>query len=385
MKLSARLRRALRTRHYSRRTEDQHVWWVRRFVRFHQLRNPADMAEAEVTAFLTHLAVRERIASATQNQALCALIFFYRHVLGRKLGLLADLVRAKQAGRLPIVLTRGEVQAVLSRLAGRHRLVGALLYGSGLRLMEALTLRVKDIDLARCEVRLRRGKGGKDRVTVLPAALVEPMREHLRRVRELHEKDLAEGAGGVELPGALERKYPRAGRGWAWQWVFPAARLGASRETGEVRRHHLHPTAVQRDFARAVRDSGISKPATCHTMRHSFATHLLESGYDIRTVQELLGHHDLRTTMIYTHVLNRGGLGVRSPADCLPELALDLAGPRPAADSGLRAGAGSRSPAVATGADTGLPLGASSGSPAVAARAHAGTPGCRQGDGRPPP
>jgi integron integrase len=318
MRLSMQLRRALRVRHYSRRTESQYVWWLRRFVRFHGLRNPAGMAEAEVSAFLTHLAADEHVAASTQNQALAALLFFFRHVLGRRLGLLDELVRAKRPARVPVVLTPEEVRAVLARLTGERWLVGALLYGSGLRLMEALSLRVKDLDLVRREVRVRCGKGDRDRVTVLPQSLVAPIGSHLERVRTLHERDLAEGAGRVVLPGALERKYTKARCAWVWQWVFPARRPMVDQATGERRRHHVHPTAVQRDFAKAVGASGIAKRASCHTLRHSFATHLLEAGYDIRTVQELLGHRDVRTTMIYTHVLNRGALGVRSPADGLP-------------------------------------------------------------------
>jgi integron integrase len=317
MKLLERTRQALRTRHYSPRTEESYVRWLRRFVRFHGLRNPTEMAEPEVSRFLAHLAVEAHVSPATQSQALGALLFFYRHVLGRRLGQVAGIERAKQPKRLPVVLTPGEVRAVLTKLRGDAWLVAALLYGSGLRLMEALTLRVKDVDLERQEVRLRRAKGAKDRVTVLPSGLRGVLRSHLAEVRRLHEADVAAGGGRAELPGAMERKAPRAAREWAWQWVFPSRRTWRDPVLGEERRHHMHPTVVQRAFADAVRSSGIAKRATCHTLRHSFATHLLEGGYDIRTVQELLGHSDVRTTMVYTHVLNRGGLGVRSPADGL--------------------------------------------------------------------
>ena len=318
MKLTARLRRTLRARHYSPCTERAYVRWVLRFVRYHSLRDPAEMAEPEVSRFLAHLATEARVSAATQSQALGALLFLYRHVLGRRLAQVGGLERAKRPVRLPVVLTPGEVRAVLSKLRGDAWLVAALLYGSGLRLMEALTLRVKDVDLERLELRLRRAKGAKDRVTVLPGSLRGALRAHLAEVRLLHEADLAAGGGRAELPGAMERKAPRAARERAWQWVFPARRTWLDPVLGERRRHHLHPTVIQRAFTEAVRSSGIAKRATCHTLRHSFATHLLEGGYDIRTVQELLGHSDVRTTMVYTHVLNRGGLGVRSPADGLP-------------------------------------------------------------------
>ncbi len=315
LKLLARLRQAIRVHHYSARTEEAYVQWVRRFVLYHGTRDPGAMGETEVAAFLSDLAVRGRVSASTQNQALGALLFLYQEVLGRRLGWVSGVVHAKRPGRLPIVLTPGEVRAVLGRMKGPFWLVAMLMYGSGLRLMEALELRVKDIDFERHEIRLRSGKGAKDRVTVLPEAVCAGLRTHLELVRRLHQQDLAARGGAVPLPGALERKIPGAAKDWAWQWVFPAVRRVVDPATGERRRWHLDPSGVQRAFHAAVKGSGLAKRATCHTLRHSFATHLLESGADIRTVQELLGHRDVRTTMIYTHVLNRGGMGVRSPAD----------------------------------------------------------------------
>ncbi len=304
-------------RQMSPRTIAAYTAWVRRYVRFHRLRHPAEMGNAEVRVFLTWLVERRRVSQSTQGQALAALLFLYGHVLDRPLEELGKLPRGRAPTRLPVVLTRDEVQRVLTRLDGVYRLIGWLLYGGGMRLLEAMTLRVKDLDLERREVRIRRGKGAKDRVTVLPAALVGPLGAHVGRVRAQHQGDLAAGAGWVALPGALDRKYPNAARSWPWQWLFPATRRYRDETTGQVRRHHLHESAMQRAMTRAVQGSGINKRASCHTLRHSFATHLLEAGYDIRTVQELLGHKDVATTMIYTHVLNRGGLGVRSPADGL--------------------------------------------------------------------
>lgn len=311
------LRGALRLRHYSRRTEEVYVQWVRRFVRFCGLRHPRELGHAEVTRFLSSLAVERQVSASTQNQALGALVFLYRDVLGAPVGWLSALVRAKRPTRVPLVLTRDEVRKALARVHRTPGLVVGLLYGTGLRLLEALRLRVKDLDFGANQIVVRGGKGDRDRVTVLPERLRGPLLHHLAAVRKQHEADLAEGAGWVDLPGALGIKYPRAGQEWGWQWVFPATRLHEHRASGQRRRHHLHETVVQRAFREAVRGAGISKPASCHTLRHSFATHLLEAGYDIRTVQELLGHADVRTTMIYTHVLHRGGLGVRSPADTL--------------------------------------------------------------------
>lgn len=315
--LLAQLRAEIRTRHYSPRTEEAYVWWVRRFVRFCGLRHPRDVGQGEVTRFLSNLAVDRRVSASTQNQALSALVFLYGEVLRMPVGWLTTLVRAKRSTRMPVVLTREEVRGILDRLPGISWLVAAVLYGTGVRLLEGLRLRVKDVDFAANEIMVRGGKGDRDRVTMLPERLKGPLLHHLADVRRQHERDCAEGAGWVELPGALAVKYPRAGREWGWQWVFPATRGYVDRASREHRRHHLHESVVQRAFREARRAAGIAKPASCHTLRHSFATHLLEAGYDIRTVQELLGHRDVRTTMIYTHVLKRGGLGVRSPADSL--------------------------------------------------------------------
>ena len=314
-RLLSRLRSALRVRHYSVRTVEAYAGWVRRFVRFHNVRHPAELAESDVTRFRSWLAEEGRVSAATQTQAASALVFLYRDVLDRPLGRFEHLVRAKQPKRLPVVLTRDEVGSVRAELTGQPQLVCELLYGSGLRLLEALRLRVKDVDFGLGELVVRRGKGEKDRVTVLPQVAKPALIEHLARVQGQHRRDLAGGAGRVLLPGALARKLPGADRTWPWQWVFPATRLSVLDDAGLRGRHHLHESVVQRAMQQAVRAAGLSKRATCHTLRHSFATHLLEDGYDIRTVQELLGHRDVSTTMIYTHVLNRGGLVVRSPAD----------------------------------------------------------------------
>jgi integron integrase len=301
----------------SRRTEAAYVYWTRRFVRFAGLRHPADLGIDDVRRFLSHLAVDRKLSASTQQQALSGLLFLYRYVVGRPLEALGRLPRGRAPSTLPVVLTRDEVGQVLGYLSGTHRLVGLLLYGGGLRLGECLALRVKDVDLERRELLVRRGKAGKDRVTVLPESAREGLAHQLRRAKLLHERDVAGGQGWVELPGGLSAKYPSAARSWPWQWVFPARRTYKDPETGRVQRHHLHESVIQRAMTGAVRASGIGKRASCHTLRHSFATHLLQAGYDIRTVQELLGHRDVATTMVYTHVLNRGGHGVRSPADGL--------------------------------------------------------------------
>ncbi len=310
------MRDALRTRHYSRRTEAAYAGWVRRFVAFHGLRHPRDLTPADVSQFISSLA-SQGVAASTQNQALGALLFLYQTVLRIALPELRDVARAKAPQRLPVVLSRGEVASLLGYLQGIEWLMASMLYGCGLRLMECVELRVKDLHFDRGEVMVRDGKGGKDRVTMLPASLRAPLASHLEDRRRLHAVDLARARGTVWLPDGLRRKYPRAPYEWAWQWVFPATRYYTDEATGERRRHHLHESVLQRAVKDAVRAAGIARPATCHALRHSFATHLLESGYDIRTIQELLGHRDVSTTMIYTHVLNQGGRGVRSPLDGL--------------------------------------------------------------------
>jgi len=314
--LIQRYREELQLRHYARRTVKTYEQWLRRFLRFHGMRHPRTMGSAEVNAFLSHLAVDLEVSPSTQNQALAALLFLYRDLLGMDLDL-ERLVRARTRRRLPVVLTPEEVRSVLERMHGEDALVAGLLYGSGLRLLEALRLRVMDVDFERREITVRDGKGGKDRRTLLPVAAIERLSVHLGKVRLIHQADLKDGQGRVALPQALARKYPNAAREWGWQWVFPQHHRWSDPQTGQQGRHHLDPSLIQKAMRRAVLAAGISKPATPHTLRHSFATHLLERGQDIRTIQELLGHSDVKTTMIYTHVLNRGPLGVSSPADLL--------------------------------------------------------------------
>ena len=316
-KLLDQVRDVIRRKHFSIRTEQSYVDWVRRFILFHNKRHPREMAEAEVTEFLTHLARDGRVAASTQNQALSALLFLYKQVLKQEIGWLEGVERAKRPARMPVVLTRDEVHKIFAHLHGTPRLMAGLLYGSGLRLMECVRLRVKDVDFGYARIVVRDGKGAKDRVTMLPVNLAKPLERHLQKVRAQYEEDLEAGFGSVFLPNAIARKCPRAEKEWAWQYVFPSSRLSFDPRSpaGAKQRHHIDETLLQDAVKKAVRASGVNKPATCHTLRHSFATHLLENGYDIRTVQELLGHKDVSTTMIYTHVLNRPGIGVKSPLD----------------------------------------------------------------------
>jgi integron integrase len=316
-RLLDRVRQAARLRHMSRRTEHAYVLWIRRFILFHGKRHPDELDAPEVVAFLSDLAVRHAVAASTQNQALSALLFLYRVVLGRELEGLDAAVRAPQPERLPVVLSRDEVRALLAGLSGTHLLVATLLYGSGLRLLEALRMRIKDVDFGRHQLCVREPKGGRDRAVPLPRVAELPLRSHITEIRRLHAADLADGIVGVPLPGKLAAKYPNAPREWAWQWLFPATRRSFDSAIRRRFRHHLHETLVQRAVRSSALRAGIPKRVSCHTLRHSFATHLLENGADIRTVQELLGHRELRTTMIYTHVLEHGPLGVRSPADRL--------------------------------------------------------------------
>lgn len=314
-RLLDQVREKLRVKHYSIRTEQAYVDWIRRFILFHGKRHPATLSAPEVERFLSHLAVERRVAASTQNQALSALLFLYKEVLGRDLPWLDNVKRAKRPARLPVVLTIAEVSHLLAHLEGRPWLMASLLYGAGLRLMECVRLRVKDVDFVYRQIIVRDGKGHKDRVTMLPQAARTPLKIHLEKVKALHRQDLKEGFGEVYLPYALARKYPNAGRTWMWQYIFPASKRSIDPRSGVIRRHHIDEQILQRAVKSAVGKADINKPASCHTLRHSFATHLLQAGYDIRTVQELLGHQDVSTTMIYTHVLNRGGQGVVSPLD----------------------------------------------------------------------
>jgi integron integrase len=316
-KLLEQVRQVIRKRHYSDRTEKAYVHWIKRFIFFHNKRHPVEMAEPEIARFLSSLASESHVSASTQNQALNALLFLYREVLNKDIGYVNGVVRAKRPHRLPVVLTRQEVRSILGVLNSSDWLMAMLLYGAGLRLMECLRLRVKDIDFTTNQIVVRAGKGDKDRHTMLPTAVKEPLAKHLDLMKQQHQRDLDRGLGRVALPNALERKYPNARKEWAWQWVFPATSHYTDKVTGERSRHHLHESVLQKAVKEAVQKAGIFKPASPHTFRHSFATHLLEDGYDIRTVQELLGHKDVSTTMIYTHVLNRGGKGVFSPADRL--------------------------------------------------------------------
>ncbi|NMF86791.1 integron integrase [Nodosilinea sp. P-1105] len=313
-KLLDQVREVMRLNHYAYRTEETYVQWIRRYILFHDKRHPKDMGRSEIEAFLTDLAVNQQVAASTQNQALNAILFLYHKVLGIEIAGI-NAVRANQPRNLPVVLTKAEALAIIQTIGGPHQLVVKLLYGSGLRLSEALRLRIKDLDLAQQQVIVRDGKGSKNRITMLPASVLTELQDHLVGVRRQHQQDLGRGFGSVYLPFALERKYLNANRDWIWQYVFPAGRIVKDPRSGEMRRHHLHESGIQKAVKQAVRQAGIAKKVGCHTFRHSFATHLLESGYDIRIIQELLGHKDVKTTMIYTHVLNRGGRGVRSPLD----------------------------------------------------------------------
>jgi integron integrase len=307
----------MRLRHYSPRTIETYLAWVVRYIKFHQKRHPRELGRDHVEEYLSSLAIKSNVSASTQNQALAAIGFLYRDVLNLPLEDSEALARAKRPVRLPVVLTRDEVRRLIGEMEGTPQLVAMLLYGAGMRVLECLELRVKDIDFSGRQILIRGGKGNRDRLTMLPIAAESRLREHLERVRVTHARDLRRGGGRVDIPGALARKYPKASTEFRWQWVFPSARTHIDVVTRELRRHHLHVTVIQRAVAEAVRSAALMKRATCHTFRHSFATHLIEDGYDIRTVQELLGHTDVRTTMIYTHVLNKGGRGVRSPIDAL--------------------------------------------------------------------
>jgi integron integrase len=312
-KLLGEMRDLIRRKHYSIRTEQAYLDWVKRYILFHGKRHPQEMGEAQIVAFLNHLAVQRNVAASTQNQALNALVFLYKQVLGREELALDDITRAKRPERLPTVFDRSEIEALFTHMEGTAKLVAALLYGAGLRLLEALRLRIQDMEFERSQIIVRNGKGAKDRVTLLPPALVPPIRDQMTLAKQLHAQDLAAGLGEVYLPYALARKYPSAARQLGWQYLFPAEKTAVDPRSGKTRRHHLGESAVQKAVKKAISAASIHKHGSCHTLRHSFATHLLEDGYDIRTVQELLGHSDVRTTMIYTHVMNKGPLGVKSP------------------------------------------------------------------------
>ncbi|MBD3224730.1 MAG: integron integrase [Caldithrix sp.] len=314
-KLLTQLRGVIRALHYSFKTEKAYIDWVKRYIYFHNKRHPKDMGGEEISAFLTHLAVKEHVSASTQNQALCAIIFLYKHVIKKEIGEVGDLIWAKKPVHLPQVFTAEEILNVLANLQGEQWLAGMLMYGSGLRLQETVSLRVQDIHFEYNQITVRNGKGEKDRVTMLPARIVSDLKKHLARVKKQHESDLIEGYGSVYLPYALDKKFPNANKEWGWQYVFPANNLSKDPRNGVIQRHHLHSTTLQKAVRRAIKKAGIERLAGCHTFRHSFATHLLQAGYDIRTVQELLGHRNIKTTEVYLHVLNRGGLGVRSPVD----------------------------------------------------------------------
>jgi integron integrase len=309
------VRDRIRTLHYSIRTEEAYIKWIREFIFFNGKRHPNEMGAAQISRFLCYLARERNISASTQNQALSALLFLYREVLDKPIDRVDDIERAKKSQKLPVVFTREEAQAVLNHIRGEMWLMASLLYGSGLRLMECVRLRVKDVDFSQSQIIIREGKGNKDRITMLPRSLINPMQKQLERVKAIHEMDVREGFGRVYLPFALARKYPNANREWYWQYVFPASKRSIDPRCGQIQRHHIAETALQKAVKAAIRRAGINKPGSCHTLRHSFATRLLENGYDVRTIQELLGHADLQTTMIYTHVLNKGGKGVRSPLD----------------------------------------------------------------------
>ncbi len=316
-RLLVQVRHRIRVKHYALRTEQAYVDWVRRFVAFHRKRHPRELGAADVEAFLSWLAVERRVAASTQNQAKAALLFLYKEVLGIQLPWLDDVTQARVTRRLPVVLTPHEVKALLDELRGTMWLIASLLYGTGMRVLEGLRLRVKDVEFARREIVVRAGKGDKDRVTVLPENLIGPLRDQMTRAKRVHDADLADGYGDVEMPCALDLKYPHAGRSWGWQYVFPTASRSTDPRSGAIRRHHVLEYSVQRAVKGAAARADIAKPVSPHVLRHSFATHLLQSGHDIRTVQELLGHASVETTMVYTHVLNRGGRGVRSPLDAI--------------------------------------------------------------------